>query len=54
MIATYILPLPSASSSGKMAEVDELAWTERLLCTMRFVDEGAGNVLRGMSNVRGV
>ena len=55
MIAEYILPLPAASSSsGKTAEVDEVAWTERLLCTMRFLDETASNSLRALSNIRGV
>ncbi|KAI0689173.1 armadillo-type protein [Cytidiella melzeri] len=55
MIADYILPLPAASSSsGKTAEVDEVAWTERLLCTMKFLDETANNSLRSLSGIRAV
>ncbi|KAJ6484326.1 armadillo-type protein [Mycena vitilis] len=41
VIAEYILPLPSAStpSTSKNTEVDEVAWTDRLLTIMAFLDD---------------
>lgn len=56
VFAEYILPLPSqpssSSSSTKPADVDEVAWTDRLLFTMRFLDEQAINVLVGISGIK--
>ena len=53
MLAEHILPLPAASSSsGKTAEVDEIAWTERLLCTMKFLDAAATNSLLSFSGLK--
>ncbi|GJE86522.1 hypothetical protein PsYK624_026020 [Phanerochaete sordida] len=52
-LAEYILPLPAASSSsGKTSEVDEVAWTERLLVTMKYLDSKAVNTLLGLSGLK--
>lgn len=48
--AEHILPLPPPSSKG--AEPDEAAWTDRLLCVMRFLDVKAVNVLLNFSNIK--
>ncbi|KAJ7695426.1 cohesin-associated protein Pds5 [Mycena rosella] len=41
VVAEYILPLPSSStpSTSKGAEIDEVAWTDRLLTVMAFLDD---------------
>ncbi|KAG6332171.1 hypothetical protein ID866_6918 [Astraeus odoratus] len=59
VIADYILPLPSLSNSAsasasvsKNAEVDEVAWTDRLLNTMRYLDDTAINTILSMSAVK--
>ncbi|PIL27726.1 hypothetical protein GSI_10879 [Ganoderma sinense ZZ0214-1] len=54
-ITDFILPLPSLpnSSSSKGSEVDEIAWTDRLLLTMRYLDEVAVNTLTGFTNLKG-
>ncbi|KAI0777199.1 hypothetical protein BD413DRAFT_514292 [Trametes elegans] len=54
-LADYILPLPSlpSSSSSKNADIDEVAWTDRLLLTMRYLDELAINTLYSFSNMKG-
>ncbi|KAI0646530.1 armadillo-type protein [Trametes meyenii] len=54
-IADFILPLPSlpSSSSSKGAEIDEVAWTDRLLLTMRYLDEVSINTLYSFSNLKG-
>ncbi|KAJ7145311.1 armadillo-type protein [Mycena crocata] len=52
VVAEYILPLPSPSisSTSKSAEVDEVAWTDRLLTVMAFLDdEHAVNMLLTIS-----
>ena len=56
-LADYILPLPTppATSSTKNAsEVDEAAWTDRLLYIMTFLDEQATNVLLSLSGLKGL
>ena len=50
IFADYILPLPSNGSKG--AEVDDVAWTDRLLCVMKFLDTKAINVLLSFSNIK--
>ncbi|GBE89081.1 armadillo-type protein [Sparassis latifolia] len=54
VIAEYILPLPSppSSSTSKNTEIDEAAWTDRLLFTMRFLDETAINALLSFSALK--
>ncbi|KAJ7039761.1 armadillo-type protein [Mycena alexandri] len=52
VVAEYILPLPSSStpSTSKNTEVDEVAWTERLLIIMASLDdEQAFNTLLAFS-----
>ncbi|KAJ7810116.1 armadillo-type protein, partial [Mycena leptocephala] len=54
IVAEYILPLPSSStpSTSKSAEVDEVAWTDRLLTVMAFLDdERAFNTLLTMTSL---
>ncbi|KAI0336697.1 hypothetical protein GY45DRAFT_1315302 [Cubamyces sp. BRFM 1775] len=55
-LADFILPLPTlpSSSSSKGAEIDEVAWTDRLLLTMRYLDEVSINTLYSFSNLKGV
>ena len=53
VVAEHILPLPSGSgSSGKGSEVDEVAWTDQLLNTMKYLDEKAINALLGLTGVQ--
>jgi sister-chromatid-cohesion protein PDS5 len=55
VLAEYILPLPSSStpSTSKSTEVDEVAWTDRLLTVMAFLDDDqAVNTLLSMSGVQ--
>ena len=56
-LADYILPLPSpptASSSKNASDVDEAAWTDRLLYVMTFLNEQATNVLLSLSGLKGL
>ncbi|KAF8970162.1 armadillo-type protein [Flammula alnicola] len=50
----YILPLPSisTSSASKDKEVDEVAWTDRLLNTIRFLSEKSIAVLITLSGLK--
>ena len=52
----YILPLPSVPPLGSSMrfEVDEVAWTDRLLLTMRYLDESAFGILSGLTNLKSV
>ena len=57
VIADYIFPLPSLSntastSTSKNAEVDDIAWTERLLNTLRYLDDTAIIAVLGMSGIK--
>ncbi|KAJ7207075.1 armadillo-type protein [Mycena pura] len=54
VVAEYILPLPSGSlSSSKGGEIDEAAWTDRLLTIMAFLDdEHAVNSLLSISGLQ--
>ena len=54
-LSEYILPLPTlpTASSSKGTEVDEVAWTDRLLLIMRHLDETAANTLYNLSNLKG-
>ena len=52
-MSEYILPLPAASSSsGKTSEVDEAAWTDRLLTVVKDLDATAKNTLFGLSGIK--
>ncbi|KIJ63153.1 hypothetical protein HYDPIDRAFT_113739 [Hydnomerulius pinastri MD-312] len=57
VIADFVLPLPSSSaasaSTSKNLEVDEAAWTDRLLNTMRHLDDRAVNAVLSMSGIKG-
>ncbi|KAH7926273.1 hypothetical protein BV22DRAFT_1128351 [Leucogyrophana mollusca] len=54
VIADFVFPLPSVgSSSSKTVEVDEVAWTDKLLNTMRFLDERAINSVLNFSGIKG-
>ncbi|PPQ70235.1 hypothetical protein CVT25_011295 [Psilocybe cyanescens] len=50
----YILPLPSISTSSatKEKEVDEVAWTDRLLSVMRNVSQKTSTLLLGLSGLK--
>ncbi|KAG5654557.1 hypothetical protein H0H81_000082 [Sphagnurus paluster] len=47
VVAEYILPLPSSSTSNtsKGGDVDEVAWTDRLLQTMKYLGEKSTNAM---------
>lgn len=56
-VADHILPLPlppSSSSSKNASDVDEAAWTDRLLYVMTFLDDPATNVLQSFSGLKGL
>ena len=50
----YILPLPSASSpsTSKNVDADEVAWTDRLLNIMQYLDEKAVKALLAMTGIK--
>lgn len=48
-MADYILPLPS---SNKNVEVDEVAWTDRLLNVVKYLGEQAFKGLLALSQLR--
>ncbi|KAG6907699.1 hypothetical protein DXG01_007755 [Tephrocybe rancida] len=57
VVMEYILPLPSSStpSTSKGGELDEVAWTDRLLLTMKYLEERSTNallLLTGLKQVR--
>ncbi|KAH0834786.1 hypothetical protein J3R83DRAFT_10387 [Lanmaoa asiatica] len=56
VIADYVLPLPSSSttsaSTSKNVEVDEVAWTDHLLLTMRHLDDLGVNTILSMSGIK--
>ena len=52
VVSDFILPLPFATSKG--SEVDETAWTDRLLNTMKYLTEKSLNALLGLSGLRNV
>ncbi|TFY67169.1 hypothetical protein EVJ58_g1799 [Rhodofomes roseus] len=57
ILADFIFPLPSppsSSSSKSSGEVDEAAWTDRLLYIMTFLDEQATNALLSFSGLKGL
>lgn len=55
VIADYIFPLPSASSAStsKNVDVDEVAWTDRLLNIMRYLDDRGVNTVLLLSGIKG-
>lgn len=53
-MSEYILPLPSSStpSSSKGGEIDEVAWTDRLLHTMKYLEERSTNAILLLSGLK--
>ncbi|KAG2003330.1 cohesin-associated protein Pds5 [Coprinopsis cinerea AmutBmut pab1-1] len=51
VVADHLLPLPSPGSKG---EVDEEAWTDRLLGMMRYLTDKSINALLGLSGVKSI
>jgi sister-chromatid-cohesion protein PDS5 len=52
VMADYIFPLPGISSSSKGNDLDDTAWTDRLLSTVGFLDEKALNSLLSFSGLK--
>ncbi|KAF8999085.1 armadillo-type protein [Cyathus striatus] len=59
VVADHIFPLPSPSATTSAAtgkstasEVDEVAWTERLLNTMRFLSDKSVNALLSLTGLK--
>jgi hypothetical protein len=52
VVAEYILPLPSPGASAKGYDIDESAWTDRLLNTMKFLDERAIKALLSLTGLK--
>jgi sister-chromatid-cohesion protein PDS5 len=54
VLADYVIPLPSltTSSATKEKEVDEVAWTDRLLNVMRYLSEKSVQLLIGLSGLK--
>jgi len=50
VLAEYVFPLQPSGS--KATDVNEVAWTERLLHTMRFLDEKATQQLMNLSGLK--
>lgn len=55
VIADFIFPLPSASSAStsKNVDVDEVAWTDRLLNVMGYLDNRGVNAVLLLSGIKG-
>ncbi|KIK94536.1 hypothetical protein PAXRUDRAFT_827895 [Paxillus rubicundulus Ve08.2h10] len=57
VIADYVFPLPASSSASastsKNVEVDDAAWTDRLLNTMQHLDDRAVNAILNMTGIKG-
>ena len=51
IFAEYILPFPSVSGQRNV-EVDEAAWTDRVLTIMKFMDEKATSTLLGLTGIK--
>jgi len=51
-MAEYIFPLPNGSSDTKGTDVDEVAWTDRLLNIVKFLDETTFKSLLSMSGLK--
>lgn len=50
VLADYVFPFQPSGS--KAADINEVAWTERLLHTMKFLDEKATQHLINLSGVK--
>ena len=50
VLADFVLPLPSTSNSK--ADVDDAAWTDRLLTVMKFLDERAISAFLAISGIK--
>jgi sister chromatid cohesion protein PDS5 len=50
----YILPLPtsSASSTSKASDIDEVAWTDRLLQMMKYLEEKSINAILTLTGLK--
>ncbi|KAG1858786.1 armadillo-type protein [Suillus subalutaceus] len=55
VIADFVFPLPSGSSAStsKNVDVNEVAWTDRLLNTMGYLDDRAVNAVLLLSGIKG-
>ncbi|KAF9226311.1 hypothetical protein BS17DRAFT_794477 [Gyrodon lividus] len=57
VIVDYVFPLPASSgtsaSTSKNVEVDETAWTDRLLNTLQHLDDLAVSAILNMSGIKG-
>ncbi|KAF6757823.1 cohesin-associated protein Pds5 [Ephemerocybe angulata] len=54
VIAEHILPLPSSASGSKGSDIDEVAWTDRLLCVMRYLSEKSIKSLLGLTGLKAI
>ncbi|KIK70195.1 hypothetical protein GYMLUDRAFT_150761 [Collybiopsis luxurians FD-317 M1] len=55
VFAEHVLPLPvyvQSQQNSKIAEVDEMAWTDRMLNVMRYLSDQAIKALSVLSNIR--
>ena len=50
----HILPLPlsSAQSTSKGTDMDEVAWTDRILITMKYLDEKTTSALLTVAGLK--
>jgi hypothetical protein len=55
VIADFVFPFPSASSAStsKSVDVDEVAWTDRLLNIMGYLDDRGVNAVLLLSGIKG-
>ncbi|KAF8225381.1 hypothetical protein L208DRAFT_1306555, partial [Tricholoma matsutake] len=53
IVMEYILPLASSiSSTLKVTDVDEVAWTDRLLQTMKYLEDKSINVVLTLTGLK--
>ena len=52
VVTEYILPLPLSGSSSKGNDIDESSWTDRLLNTMKYLDEKAIKALLSLTGLK--
>ena len=51
-MAEYVLPFPATGSNAKGNDIDESVWTDRLLNTMKYMDETAIKALLSLTGLK--
>lgn len=52
VLADYVFPLPSLNQKG--VDIDEVVWTERMLLTMKFLDQKSVASMLNLTGLKGL